>query len=138
VDNGTLKVYQYVGAAGRTSGSQNAAATFALAPGDTNPQGIADPPTADMLLTSAPARALPELPSVAAFTVGSSTGPAAVAGVPSLADRDAVFALAVRESLQKPGESAFDLTARWDSAPAGADRGGQAPTLRADRNSCSP
>jgi hypothetical protein len=44
VDNGTDKVYQYVGAAGRTSGSQTAAATFALAAGDTNPQGIADPP----------------------------------------------------------------------------------------------
>jgi sugar lactone lactonase YvrE len=44
VDNGTDKVYQYTAAAGRTSGSQNAAATFALAPGDTNPQGIADPP----------------------------------------------------------------------------------------------
>jgi len=44
VDNGTDKVYQYVGAASRTSGSQNAAATFALAPGDTNPQALADPP----------------------------------------------------------------------------------------------
>jgi sugar lactone lactonase YvrE len=51
VDSGTLKVYQYIGAASRTSGSQNAAATFALAPGDTNPQGIADPPTADLLPT---------------------------------------------------------------------------------------
>src|ERR1700692_46672 len=40
--------------ASRLSGSQNAAATFALAPGDTNPQGIADPPPADMLLTPAP------------------------------------------------------------------------------------
>src|SRR5262249_51288591 len=40
VDNGTLKVYQYAGAAGRTSGSQNAAATFALNANDTNPQGI--------------------------------------------------------------------------------------------------
>jgi hypothetical protein len=44
-DNGTLKVYQYVGAASRTSGSQNAGVTFTLAAGDTNPQGIADPPT---------------------------------------------------------------------------------------------
>jgi hypothetical protein len=43
VDNGTDKVYQYTGAASRTSGSQNAAATFALNPYDTNPQGIADP-----------------------------------------------------------------------------------------------
>ncbi len=46
VDNGTDKVYQYTAAASRTSGSQNAAATFALAAGDTNPQGIADPPPA--------------------------------------------------------------------------------------------
>jgi hypothetical protein len=37
----------------RTSGSQNAAATFALAAGNTNPQGIADPRTADMLLLPA-------------------------------------------------------------------------------------
>lgn len=54
VDNGTLKVYQYVGAASRTSGSQNAAATFALNPNDTNPQGIADPPASDMVLPAAP------------------------------------------------------------------------------------
>jgi DNA-binding beta-propeller fold protein YncE len=53
VDNGTDKVYQYIGAASRTSGSQNAGATFALAAGNTNPQGIADPPPADMLLTPA-------------------------------------------------------------------------------------
>jgi sugar lactone lactonase YvrE len=46
VDNVTLKVYQYVGAASRTSGSQNAAAAFALNPYNTNPQGIADPPPA--------------------------------------------------------------------------------------------
>jgi hypothetical protein len=59
VDNGTDKVYQYVGAAGRTSGSQNAGATFALAAGDTNPQGIADPPPADMLLSTAAATTLP-------------------------------------------------------------------------------
>jgi hypothetical protein len=44
VDNVSLKVHQYTGAASRTAGSQNAAATFALNPFDTNPQGIADPP----------------------------------------------------------------------------------------------
>jgi hypothetical protein len=55
VDNGTDKVYQYVGAAGRTSGSQTAGVTFALAAGDTNPQGIADPPPAEMLLAAPPA-----------------------------------------------------------------------------------
>src|SRR4029079_6047378 len=44
VDSGTDRVYQYTGAASRTFGSQSAAATFALAAGNTNPQGIADPP----------------------------------------------------------------------------------------------
>jgi hypothetical protein len=55
VDSGTLKVYQYTGAATRTSGSQNASATFALNPSNTNPQGIADPPAgaADPLPTTA-------------------------------------------------------------------------------------
>src|SRR5205823_7668000 len=54
VDNGTDKVYQYTAAAGRTSGSQNAAATFALAAGNTNPQDIADPPGPDTLLAPVP------------------------------------------------------------------------------------
>src|SRR4029078_7064837 len=44
VDSGTDKVYQYNAAATRTSGSQAASLTFALAAGNTNPQGIADPP----------------------------------------------------------------------------------------------
>jgi hypothetical protein len=44
VDNGTDRVYQYAAAAGRTSGSQSAAASFALAAGNSNPQDIADPP----------------------------------------------------------------------------------------------
>jgi sugar lactone lactonase YvrE len=50
VDNGTDKVYQYAAAASRISGSQNAAATFALNPNDINPQGIADPPPAGTAL----------------------------------------------------------------------------------------
>ena len=44
VDRGTKLVYQYNAAASRTSGSQAAAVSFALAAGNTNPQGIADPP----------------------------------------------------------------------------------------------
>jgi hypothetical protein len=44
VDSGTDRVYQYAGAAGRTSGSQSPVASFALASGNSNPQGIADPP----------------------------------------------------------------------------------------------
>lgn len=46
VDNGTDTVYQYTNAASRTSGNQSAAVSFSLAAGNTNPQGIADPPPA--------------------------------------------------------------------------------------------
>jgi hypothetical protein len=45
VDSGTDRVYQYPAAAVRTSGSQSAATSFALSAGNSNPQGIADPPT---------------------------------------------------------------------------------------------
>jgi uncharacterized repeat protein (TIGR01451 family) len=41
VDSGTDRIYQYTTAASRTSGSQTAAVTFALASGNGNPQGIA-------------------------------------------------------------------------------------------------
>jgi sugar lactone lactonase YvrE len=96
VDNGTLKVYQYVGAASRTSGSQNAGATFALNPSDTNPQGIADPPPEASLLSLNP-------PSTAESDGVSSEGPSAVAGVGPLASRDAAFALLGSESPPLPG-----------------------------------
>jgi hypothetical protein len=45
VDNATDRVYQFTAAASRTSGNQSPAASVALAAGNTNPQGIADPPT---------------------------------------------------------------------------------------------
>ncbi|MEX2141596.1 MAG: S8 family serine peptidase [Pirellulales bacterium] len=45
VDSSSDRVYQYTAAATRTSGSQSPATSFALAAGNTNPQGIADPPT---------------------------------------------------------------------------------------------
>jgi hypothetical protein len=129
VDNGTDKVYQYLGAASRTSGSQNAGATFALAAGNTNPQGIADPPSADMLLTPAARPLAPIQPSVAALGVVSAVGPSSIAGVASLASRDALFALSVRESLPGPGASSIDLAAvealmpHLGSLPLTPDRG---------------
>jgi hypothetical protein len=89
VDNGTLKVYDYTGAASRTSGSQNAAATFALNPYDTNPQGIADPPPADQLLTSAAATLAPKQPAA----VLSALSPIVLSSLPNLSNRDAAFAL---------------------------------------------
>jgi hypothetical protein len=45
VDEGTGQVFQYSGAASRTSGSQSADAAFDLAASNSNPSGIADPPT---------------------------------------------------------------------------------------------
>jgi hypothetical protein len=110
VDSGTLKVYQYVGAATRTSGSQSAAATFALAAGDTNPQGIADPPPADVLLPQA----------AAALSAVSSVGPSPVAGAPSLVSRDALFALLA------PHPDSPAPVADRASIPAGVS-GGQQP-----------
>jgi hypothetical protein len=50
VDSGTDKVYRYANARGLTSGSQSASATFALTAGNTNAQGIADPPAPGSLL----------------------------------------------------------------------------------------
>jgi hypothetical protein len=111
VDNGTLKVYQYAGAAGRTSGGENASATFALNPHDTNPQGIADPPPADLLLAPAALAPAPNQPSVLAFDAVASSGVPIVATDPSLANRDAAFALLAQESAQKPSEPFLDFLA---------------------------
>ncbi len=44
VDNGTDKVYQYDAAVDLTSGNKSANSSWALAAGNSNPQGIADPP----------------------------------------------------------------------------------------------
>jgi len=52
VDSGTDKVHQYANARGKTSGWQWATATFALAAGNTNPQGIADPPAPGSMLAT--------------------------------------------------------------------------------------
>jgi hypothetical protein len=106
VDSGTLKVYQYTSAASRISGSQSAAATFALAAGDTNPQGIADPPTADMSPTPPAAPLEPNPLSTGAPSPVSSVEPLAVTGVPSLAGWDAALALLTRESFPGQGEPA--------------------------------
>ena len=56
VDNATNRVYQYDNAASLTSGSQWPSTSFALAAGNTNPQGIADPPFAAALPAVAPGR----------------------------------------------------------------------------------
>ena len=53
VDSGTDRVYQYNAAATFANGSSHAAdVAFALAAGNTNPQGIADPPAPGSLLAT--------------------------------------------------------------------------------------
>jgi DNA-binding beta-propeller fold protein YncE len=111
VDSSTLKVYQYVAAAGRTSGSQNAAATFALAAGDTNPQGIADPPPADLLQAPATSPLEPTQPAVTAFDAAGSVTMSVAGDAPALTGRDAAFAGLAREDVQNAGEPPVHLTA---------------------------
>jgi sugar lactone lactonase YvrE len=113
VDSGTDKVYQYVGATSRTSGSQNAAATFALAAGNTNPQGIADPPTQDMLATF------------------PSSGGSTMAAIPSPASHDAVFAQLAQLSVQgTSAEEGAHRSAARHAVPA-HHRGHHHPILAA-------
>src|SRR5262249_37731399 len=85
-DSGTLKVYQYIGAANRTSGSQNAGATFALASGDSNPQGIADPPTAGIQLSALPVPGALNASNINLQSIGqpSTTDMVLTAGIPLL------------------------------------------------------
>ena len=51
VDYATDRVYQFDAVASRTSGSITAASSFSLTAGNTNPQGIADPPVTSSLAT---------------------------------------------------------------------------------------
>jgi len=54
VDSGTKSVYQYANATSATSGVRSAVAVFALAAGNTNPQGIADPPLPGSMVATRP------------------------------------------------------------------------------------
>jgi hypothetical protein len=113
VDSSTLKVYDDAVAAGRTSGSQNAASTFAPAAGNTNPQGIADPPPADRLPSPAASPvALPQQAGAAFNAPGSG-------GTPALAGLDAVFARLGRESFPRQGGPAVALLGPNPHALAG-------------------
>ena len=59
VDSGTKRVYQFDDARGRTSGSQSPSMSFALTSGNTNPQGIADPPAGDAVTLRANSGRMP-------------------------------------------------------------------------------
>jgi uncharacterized delta-60 repeat protein len=83
VDNGTDRVYQYNSATTRTSGSQSANAQFVLTTGNTDPQGIADPPPPALRIEAADApAAIPSSrlalviePRVGTFIVNSFESP---------------------------------------------------------------
>ncbi len=83
VDSGTDRVYQYTNGRSRTSGSQAASAVFGLAVGNTNPQGIADPPPASSLLSSLPAVVGSNGNSLAAGAAAWSVGRATTASLDS-------------------------------------------------------
>jgi streptogramin lyase len=102
VDNGTNKVYDYTAAASRTSGSQNAASTFALAANNTNPQGLADPPALAPFPT-----ALPVSTVLNAQPPGRES---AVARIPSLAGEDVMWATLSGESLRTANEPIQSFT----------------------------
>ena len=74
VDNGTDKIYQYANSRSRTSGSQGTLATYALAVGNTNPQGIADPPPPSTTLTTSHAISQDKDVAMTTAVVGVSVG----------------------------------------------------------------
>ncbi len=73
VDSGTDKVYEYTDALGKSSGSLSAANTFALAAGNTNPQGIADPPPVGSPVSSTRLATARPISQVAPAVVGNQT-----------------------------------------------------------------
>ena len=72
VDSADGAVYRYHAAAGRTSGSQTAASLFQLASGNTNAQGIADPPPVSLEIGLPTPAALPD--GLFSFPSGLSSG----------------------------------------------------------------
>jgi hypothetical protein len=122
VDSGTLKVYQYTGAASRTSGSQNAAATFALNPNDTNPQGIADPPPADLLPRVAFVSNPADRPaSISSNAAGPGAIPA-VASIPSLTSPLVPWLIPGREIAPWSSNTFLNLTSGGTSTGPSSDR----------------
>jgi hypothetical protein len=108
VDNGTNKVYDYAGAASRTSGSQSAASSFALAANNTSPQGIADPPVLGDSLAPAPIAKAPPLGM--SLNAPASTGVSAVKTMPSLTGPDAMWAMLGGELLKAANEPLLSVT----------------------------
>jgi streptogramin lyase len=108
VDSGTKLIYKYTAAAGLTSGSQSAAASFALSANNTNPQDIADPPVPGTI--SVPAPTAPVAVSPPILAPAPALQPSLLVPVPT--GRDAFFALlgnapstgSVNQPTQRPTE----------------------------------
>ena len=77
VDSVTDRVYEYADGRSRTSDSFQATRTFALAAGNTNPQGIADPPIAEIntLSISLGSAPMPSSSSAPTANDGSAINP---------------------------------------------------------------
>ena len=73
VDSGTKRVYQFDAAASLTSGSLSPSTSFALAAGNTNPQGIADPPSGVAIPVASMTDPLPAEPFRGRLAVGDLT-----------------------------------------------------------------
>lgn len=75
VDSGTARVYQYDNALAVTSGSLAASTSFALSTGNTNPQGIADPPPPALPLADVSRLGCPDMriANSGGATLGSGT-----------------------------------------------------------------
>ena len=115
VDRGTKLVYQYTAAAGRTSGSQAAAVSFALAPDNTNPQGIADPPASGSMAATQP-RAI----STSVSQASAMSASPAVSSAPQRAPADALFAVMASDGFASPTDWTGLLTSPAKSKPRSA------------------
>ena len=96
VDNGTDRVYQYTDAAILISGSKSASAVFALAADNTNPQGIADPPSPCGLLTAGAG-----ITTVHTGSVSSVSAPQLVKAIVAVQPRSPVKSILFERSAQK-------------------------------------
>jgi hypothetical protein len=112
VDSGTDKVYQYVGGKSWTSGTRSASATFNLSAGNTNPQGIADPPTG---LTPATAPGSADTAALAVEAPVAAESP--IAPTPGRAASAPGLALAFQAGSSPPG---IGRQAAWTAALAEA------------------
>jgi hypothetical protein len=121
VDNGTDRVYQYNSAAARTSGSQSAATFFALAPGNTNPQGIADPPLAAGADAAVILSSLADGPSWSTKLPSRNYSPTRRTAQSVTAQRPGSEDLILLTQSTRAAERGFDDTSRWHTWKVQAD-----------------